>query len=451
MSFSAASEIFLLPLSVPLTAADGEWQKGFSGKPFASGFSSGVELPEDASRTTARALNDTLGGRLSLDGCFLADNANSLLRVFDDLTCLDAVNSPIVLYGPSQTGKSLLSRGVAQRLAKVRAYRQQQSAVGGGFVPSRREPSDDSAGTSCLGRAICLSAAEWSHQLQDAIETNSITDFRERFVAAGTVQIDDLTLLNNSPFSQGQLVILLDLLEDAGVPVFITSALHPAQLEEFRPDLISRLLGGLVLPVNLPGVAAKRTYLSERAHQIGLRLPTGSLEWLTNEAPLLTFAALEGFLQELSVRSKLSQKDPSLSEIRACFSDASSESANGLTSLVIDTVAEFFELSNEQLASPCRRQTTVLARGLALSLIRHLYPMSLTTLGQLFGGRDHSTILSALQTTERRIRNDQSVRSALLEIFEKLKSKTALQRIPMPYSELNVELMFPDTRRKETT
>ncbi|MFM7739494.1 MAG: DnaA ATPase domain-containing protein, partial [Planctomycetota bacterium] len=199
-----------------------------------------------------------LGGRLSLDSCFLADNANALLRVFDDLSCLESVSSPIVLYGPSQTGKSLLSRSVAQRLAKVRAYRSYQHSVAeAANTVSQAELGEDAAG-SVFGRAISVSAADWSRQLQEAIETNSLTEFRERFVAAGTVQIDDLTQLKNSPFSQCQLVILLDLLEEAGVPVFVTSAQHPAQLEEFRPDLVSRLLGGMVLPVKLPGPAAKR-------------------------------------------------------------------------------------------------------------------------------------------------------------------------------------------------
>lgn len=438
MSLSATSEIFLLPLSVPLTSANGEWQKGFRAKPSSTGFSSETQLRDDHSP----------GGRISLDSCFLADKANSLLRVFDDLNCLDSVNSPIVLFGPSQTGKSLLSRGVAQRLAKIRAYRAYHQfavspakAVSADKAVSHSELVEDSA-APVFGRAICLSAADWSNQLQEAIETNSIAEFRERFVSAGTVQIDDLTLLKNSPFSQGQLVILLDLLEEAEVPVFVTSDRHPAQLEDFRPDLISRLLGGMVLPVNLPGVAAKRTYLSERADQLGLRLPATSFDWLANQAPLPTFASLEGFLQELSVRCKLSQKDPSLAEIQACFNEASTDSVDRLPDLVISIVAEFFELTGEQLVSPCRRQTTVLARGLALSLIRHLCPLSLTALGHLFGDRDHSTIVSALQTTARRIQTDQTVRAAVEEIFDRIKSKAALQRIAITDSKLNMDLMF---------
>lgn len=438
MSLSAPSEIFLLPLSVSLTSAKGESQKGFQVEPSASGLSSLTEQREGCS----------FGGRLSLEGCFLADNANSLLRVFDDLSCFESVSSPIVLYGPSQTGKSLLSRGVALRLAKIRAYRScQHSVVEAANAVSRGELVEDNGGP-VLGRAISLSAADWSRQLQEAIETNSITEFRERFVTAATVQIDDLTQLKNSPFSQAQLVILLDLLEEAGVPVFLTSAQHPAQLEEFRPDLVSRLLGGMVLPVNLPGPAARRTYLSERVDQLGLRLPKASFDWLVNQAPLPTFASIEGFLQELSVRSKLFQKDPSLAEIQASFIEASTDSVNRLPDLVINTVAEFYELSGELIASSCRRQTTVLARGLALSLIRHLCPLSLTALGHLFGNRDHSTILSALQATERRIQTDQTVRTAVVEIFDRIKSKATQQRIAMTYTELSIEQIFTYTGQK---
>lgn len=441
MSLSAASEIFLLPLSVSLTSANGESRKGFRPGPSGVGSSS----------VTEQRNGHSSDGRISLEGCFLADNTNSLLRVFDDLTSLYSVSSPIVLYGPSQTGKSLLSRGVAQRLAKIRAYHSYQLSVAEvANAGSLGEPVKECGGP-VSGRAISLSAGDWSRQLQEAIETNSITEFRERFVTAGTVQIDDLTQLKNSPFSQEQLVILLDLLEEAGVPVFFTSAQHPAQLEEFRPDLVSRLLGGMVLPVNLPGPAAKRTFLSERAAQLGLRLATDSFDWLVNQAPLPTFASLEGFLQVLSVRCKLSQKDASLNEIQAFFLEASSDSLDRLPDLVINTVAEFYELTGEQLASSCRRQTTVLARGLALILIRHLYPLSLSALGQLLGNRDHSTVLSALQSTERRIQTNQAVRAAVIEIFERIKSKASQQRIAMKYTELNIEQIFTGSKQKETT
>jgi chromosomal replication initiator protein len=141
---------------------------------------------------------------------------------------------------------------------------------------------------------------------------------------------------------------------------------------------------------------------------------------------------------------KFSQQELCLTEIKSRFYDTSADSFDGINDLVISTVAEFYDLTSEQLKSPCRRQTTVLARGLALSLIRHLCPLSLTSLGQLFGNRDHSTILSALQTTERRVQTDQTVRSALVELFERLKSKATVQRITLSKTELNVDLMFSD-------
>ncbi|MFM7563341.1 MAG: helix-turn-helix domain-containing protein, partial [Planctomycetota bacterium] len=148
---------------------------------------------------------------------------------------------------------------------------------------------------------------------------------------------------------------------------------------------------------------------------------------------------------------KLSQTDPSIGEIQAYFIEASSDSLAQLPDLVINTVAEFFELTGEQLVSSCRRQTTVLARGLALSLIRHVYPLSLTALGQLFGNRDHSTILSALQATERRIQTDQTIRVSVVEIFKRIKSKATELKIALPYNELAIEQMFIVSKQKEST
>lgn len=461
MSLSACSEIFLLPLSASLTAGDWEYPKGYSSKRLPADPAVFVGrkpgLKSDGSLRlgdTSSQLAEHSGSGLSFDTCFLADHfladqSNYLLRVFDDLACLDFIYGPIVLFGPSQSGKSLLSRGLAQRLAKNRCYRTSQLSASNGPEESLQGDSHVVLATANQARAICVSASDWSRQLQEAVETNAIAEFRQRFLLAGSVLIDDLTLLKNSPFAQAQLVVLLDLLEDAAVPVFLTSTFHPSQLESFRPDLVSRLLGGLVLPVHLPGAAAKRAYLSARANQLKLCLGSDCLDWLAALAPLPSFSAIEGFLLEFSLRCRQSALRPVLTDIKAFFTSPTTDTSESITELIIDIVAEFYELNSEQLKSPCRRQTTVLARGMALILIRQLCQLSSTSLGNIFGNRDHSTILAALQTTERRLRTELPIRSALMEIIAGIHTKTAQLKLPLSTESLCFESFLNNHQRHQ--
>lgn len=422
MSSAPPSELFLLPLE----SGTADTRLGDS----LSTESSIRSLLQEAG--SQRAVRPATGGSLSGKPplWFVGDEANSLLRVLSDLTQLDFVDGPVVLYGPPQTGKSVLADALAKRWARNRFFRLR--------VTSHSVPADNladnqypEAGRLVPSKAVCLSAFDWSQQLQEALDTNSLPAFHQRFLQAGAVMIDDLQQLHNSPFAQGQLLLLIDRLEVADIPLVFTLNQPPQAVAGLRADLVSRLLGGLLLPVSLPGQTAREKLALDWAQEARLNLSSAAWEWLLNLPQTKSYPGLMGTLRKLQVHFPGQSREYwEPADLQAVLCLPTTEANLTWPQLIIETVAQHFDLPAELLYGSSRRQTTVQARGLAMTLIRALCNCSLTELGQLFGNRDHSTVLNAVDATRKRFHTDRHFEVTANRLLEKLEQIASLQRLP---------------------
>jgi DNA replication protein DnaC len=438
MSSAPPSDFFLLPLE----SGAADTRPGDR--------SSGERLPgETLLPFSSEQLNRDFGGWRSSGNSpfwFVGDEPNDLLRVLSDLTQLDFLSGPVVLYGPSQTGKTVLADALAKRWARSLYFRSRlfaRSQAGSESQVSAEAMTAPAVDTESVplvrSKAICLSAFDWSCQLQEALDTNSLPSFHNRFLQAGALMIDDLQQLQNAPFSQGQLVLLIDRLEEAGIPVVITLNQPPRQVSGLRPDLISRMLGGLVLPVSLPGRAARQKLAQDWAREFALNLTPAGLGWLLNLPQTNSYSGLLGTLRTLRhaspVESSAAWGPVELQNLLCLPLD---EAKQTWPRLIIATVAEHFELSVDLLTGSSRRQTPVQARGLAMTLIRALCQHSLAELGSLFANRDHSTVLNALESTEKRFANDNHFQVVVAQLLAKLQQIASLHRLPLSLESLPV-------------
>lgn len=430
MSSAPPSDIFLLPLESG--SAEIHPKDPLSGCGIAQ--ETGSALCSEP-LFPARLSSDRVLRQVEPPAWFVGDGANDLLRILSDLTQLDSLAGPVVLYGPPQTGKSVLAETLAKRWARNLFFRR-------GLVP---EPFADQVDTQPLGneptrlarsKAICLSAFEWSSQLQEALDTKSLPSFHNRLLQAGAVMLDDLQQLHSSPFSQAQLVQLIDRLTAANVPFVCTLPAAPHLVSDLRADLTSRLLGGLVLPVDFPGQSAREKLARDWAREMELGFSPAGFAWLLKLSQTHSYSGLLGTLRNLQAAAlpQTSCWEPADLQARLCLSN--DEAKLTWPELIIATVAEHFELDPDLIRGRSRRQTSVLARGLAMTLIRALGHYSLAELGSLFSNRDHSTVLNALESTEKKFFNDDQFRAVTSRLLLKLEQIASLHRLPFSIESL---------------
>jgi chromosomal replication initiator protein len=339
---------------------------------------------------------------------FIADDANPLAAAL--LTVLDrhrAACTPLVLYGPTGCGKTVLA------LALVKKYIEADPRLRVGLEPASPQLLPRGEGIRAL------TAADFARAYAHAVETDSITDFRDRFLAP-LVLIDDVQHLADKEAAQHELRLLLDLLAKRGTPVIITSRLSPQELP-FVADLRGRLAGGMVIPLHWPGEAARREiatrYLTARNHGDVSPAIIERIAITFSGSPARLFAALAE-LVHLAETDRRAIDDSLLDELTAEQREQSQYSPRA----IIAAVAKQFRVTVKALKGTSRRQAINTARGVAMYLLRERTGETFEQIGRQFSGRDHTTVMHACQKTVERLAEDPQLAREVEQIIAQLEA-----------------------------
>ncbi len=327
-------------------------------------------------------------------GNFLAGPENRLVEVALRSIVEEKANgyNPLVLYGPSGTGKSHLAEGIAA------SWR----------VQHRRS------------RVVHTSAVDFARELADAIETQAVDEFRAKHRGANLLIVEDLGRLvarrSEKLNTQEELVHTLDALLAEGRWAVVTAPAPPSEIAGLLPALQSRLSGGLCVPLSPPGPEARLALLQRSARSRNLDLPApvaaALAEGLSGTAP-----ELAGALWELAAPGRLD-----LAAAREYVGRRSRGRQPSLHEIALAT-ARHFSIRLSEMRGPSRRRALVAARGVAEYLARKLGNERLEEIGRYFGGRDHATVLHGIHKTEESIRSDALIREAIELLTIKLWKK----------------------------
>lgn len=312
--------------------------------------------------------------------------------------------SPLVVHGPSGSGKSRLLAGlVAERL--------------------RRRPGSAVAHLEAeTFAALCAEAAE---------RPAGWADLRARFRNLDLLVLDDLHALLRAPLALAELAHALDALDDAGASVALSAQAPPSQWtpgpSAWPRRLLSRLLAGLSVRLDPPGLESRRRYVLDAARARALRLSADAVEHLALRAD--GYRTLDGWLTRLALALRLDPASPTRplnpSQIDALLADdpAGLDPEARLDRLA-RAVARRFGVPLRDLRSTSRRQALVLPRHLAIHLARRLTNLSYARLGAYFGGRDPKTIRHACASAARRLAADPALAAALAPLASDLETLT---------------------------
>jgi chromosomal replication initiator protein len=322
--------------------------------------------------------------------CFVAGPENRLVaaavtKLLDAADNVPPVPSPLMLLGPSGCGKTHLARGVAE--AWHARLGDQQVAY--------------------------LTASDFCRQVASAISDRSLNDFRNQLRRGKLLVIDDLPRMAGEPYALEELSHTLDALRESGGLFIGTSTKPLAEIPRLGRGLVGRLLSGAAIRIAPLGQSARAELLRHTLDALGCRATDDALQLLAQTAPDSP-TRLFGLAIQLrrQLRGGALLDRPLAAELLASAAPKNSPPATD----ILAAVARYYGLPKAKLTSSSRQQSTVLARAVAIYLIRQLTPLSYDQIGRMLGGRDHTTVLHNFRRIDRGLATDRPLRDALDEL-----------------------------------
>jgi chromosomal replication initiator protein len=244
--------------------------------------------------------------------------------------------------------------------------------------------------------------------------SSSMEDFRARYRNAPDVLlIDDIQFLSNKDSSQDEFFHTFNALHYAHKQIVLTSDKLPAELPGVEDRLRSRFTWGLIAEVETPDLETRVAILKRKAEVDKVNLPDDVALYLAAHVKT-NVRELEGALLRLAARASFSGDPISLELARDALAKLIANTPTGLTIEGIQReVASYFDVKLHDLKGPKRHRAISHPRMIAMFLARKLTNMSFPEIGSRFGGKDHSTVISAVRKIERLCGEDPTVRSVV--------------------------------------
>lgn len=288
-------------------------------------------------------------------------------------------------------------------------------------------------------RVIHIAAADFARAYANSLKMDDVPRFLQRFLRVDLLLIDDLDNLARKSGAQRQLGLIIEHRQRHNRPTVFTAS-QPLRLLNLSERLTSRLASGLVLPLELPSIVTRERLIQDLTEQLQLRMTPPARRRLRDHEPM-TVPRLMGLVNQLWLEQQTgsgpahhsrtdlvtTEQDIEtcpvidLDRVRQLLSEVVDEPASA--SDVIRATAHFFGLKNANLTGTSRRKMDVLARSIAMYLLREHNQLSFQQIGSKFGNRDHTTVMHAYKKIAAQLGQDNPTRHALNEIRRHLQTK----------------------------
>lgn len=260
-------------------------------------------------------------------------------------------------------------------------------------------------------RVVYTSSEGFTNGLIHAIQTRTTAKFRERYRNVDVLLIDDIHFIAQKEATQEEFFHTFNVLYDAHKQIVISSDRAPKDIAGLEERLVSRFEWGLVTDIQAPDLETRIAILRKKAQESKIEVPDAVTEFIGQQVTA-NIRELEGALIRVIAYCDLFNKPATPALAQEILKDMVREVRGRLTlERIQQRVAGYFQLDVNALRSARRQRSILYPRQIAMYLCRRLTEASLPEIGRAFGGRDHTTVMHAVEKIDREITQDPHKRS----------------------------------------
>ncbi|MEN9751422.1 MAG: chromosomal replication initiator protein dnaA [Actinomycetota bacterium] len=275
-------------------------------------------------------------------------------------------------------------------------------------------------------RVRYVSSEEFTNDFINSIANNRAAAFQARYRNVDILLIDDIQFLQGKAETQEAFFHTFNTLHDHNKQVVITSDVPPRHLTGFEDRMRTRFEMGLITDVQTPDLETRIAILRKKAERERLNVDDAILEYMASKITS-NIRELEGTLIRVTAFANLNKQPVDLALVQTVLKDVITLDETNMVGPVeiMNNTADYFRLSVDELTGSSRAQAIATARQIAMYLCREMTNLSLPKIGQLFGGRDHTTVMHAYKKIADLMKERRSIYNQVTEVSNRIKQNSS--------------------------
>ena len=301
--------------------------------------------------------------------------------------------NPLIIYGGVGLGKTHIMHAIGNRAVEL----------------------------NNLLNVVIVTSEKFTLDFVNGLRKNKTIEFAQKYRRADVLLIDDIQFFRGKEQTQEQFFHTFNALYQAGKQIVMTADKYPGEMKGLQDRLLSRFESGLSVDVQPPNFEVRVAILLEKAEQNGLTLDYDIIEFIARHVKN-NVRDLEGTIIRILAKSSLMNKEIDHSLVREVVQERTGGRLNNDISMedIIQKVSNISSISEDEIVGKSRKSEISDARQVSMYLSREIIGTSLNNIGLFFGGRDHTTVIHAVNTITNKIDSDTRIKKMLSMVKQEL-------------------------------
>lgn len=270
-------------------------------------------------------------------------------------------------------------------------------------------------------KVLYVSGDSFLNEMVTAMQNNKIQSFREKFRNVDVLLVDDIQFIAGKVATQEEFFHTFNQLHQNSKQIVLTADKPPQEIKDLEARLVSRFESGMLVDIQPPDLELRMAILQKARDESGKKISNELIAYIAQKIEG-NIRRLEGAFLKVIAYSENMNREITQGLIDEVLSDMSQNKVKKITiDTIINVVASHYKLNVSDFKAKKRSANIAIPRQIAMYLSRQLLDESVTKIGNEFGGRDHSTVLHAIQKVEYMMDKDISFKNEIEQLIKKIK------------------------------
>ena len=304
--------------------------------------------------------------------------------------------NPLFIYGNSGLGKTHLLYAICNDIKKTRPEM----------------------------KTLYIKGDDFTNELIESIKKNKTSEFRDKYRKPDILLVDDIQFIAGKDSTQEEFFNTFNSLYESKKQIVLTSDRPPKEIQTLEDRLRTRFEWGLIADIQPPDFETRIAIVKRKAELLDIDIPDEVCEYITTRLKT-NIRQLEGTVKKIKAMHLLGGEPVTISTAQFAISDILNNDAPPPLTVekIIEEVSRTFGVTPDDIRSSKRSSAISNARQVAMYVVRDITQLSMTNIGEEFGGRDHSTVVYAIQQIEKNMKKNSKTKSVVEDIIKNIRDR----------------------------